>query len=228
MCRCCRPLQCNSSTDCVMVDCVWWWIVGLTQPKGAKGGQIQIKLLGWPHRKKPVIIMVRISELVGLNNVSYWVTSLELECTFSGQGWKRSAYVGCNFLVEFLAWENSSQKVSNLVLTLLPNGGLKGITPSPHPPVTGFSPKKIHPSTVNIALLCFLAISPLKNPLLMNYLNFWTATTFLKLTTPSDASWKRHLASLFSCFLTVYPPENDQCVHSLKHTWTKVMTLILS
>ena len=46
---------------------------------------------------------------------------------FFWQGWKRSAYVGCKFPVEFLTWENSSQKeVTNVVLTPPWNGGPPG------------------------------------------------------------------------------------------------------
>jgi hypothetical protein len=96
--------------------------------------------------------------------VSYWVTSLELECTFSGQGRKRSVCIGFKFLVEFLAWENSSQKVTNVILNLPPNGGSPGNHTISTPTCNWLQSKKIQSSVLNNTLLCFGAITPSSEP----------------------------------------------------------------
>jgi hypothetical protein len=63
---------------------------------------------------------------LGLNKVSYCVKSLKLKYMFSGEGGKRSVFVGCKFLMGNLDLRISTRKVTYKSLTLPPECGSPG------------------------------------------------------------------------------------------------------
>ena len=112
-----------------------------------------------------VYIIYEFPSRLGLNKVSYCVKSLKLKYMFSGEGEKRSVFVGCKFLMGNLDLRRTVRKVTYKSLTLLPECGSPGNHTNPTPTCNWLSQKKYNPPYATTPTAPFSGfISPSSEP----------------------------------------------------------------